>query len=238
MDKSLTVIIPVINEATGITATIKRIQVDRLRKLGYDVDLIVVDGGSTDSTAELARRLGARVVVEPRRGYGRAYKTGFSIAKGDIIVTLDGDDTYPAELIPTLVRYLSDNNLNFINTNRLSSSLTSSMPLINKLGNFVLSTTLRILFGIRLYDSQSGMWIFRRKILRDIMPNADGMTFSEEIKVKACLNGQGVAEVPIPYRNRIGFSKTRTLRDGLTNLLHLFRLRAVFVPTARKTPEA
>jgi len=224
LGESLSIVIPTINEVAGIAGTIDKIRVDALRKSGYDVEVLVVDGGSRDGTVEMARKFGARVVTERRPGYGRAYKTAFCHAKGDMIITLDGDGSYPAELIPKLVRYLSASGLDFITTSRFSSSRPTNMRLVNRLGNWILSLTSRVLFNTKFKDSQSGMWVFRKKNLKDILPNSDGMPFSEEIKVRASLNLDGVVEVAVPYRARIGVAKLKIFRDGLRNLLHLFRL--------------
>jgi hypothetical protein len=98
------------------------------------------------------------------------------------------------------------------------------MPFVNRVGNWVLSLAAKVLFKTKFNDSQSGMWIFRRRVLRDIMPNSDGMPFSEEIKVRASLNVDRVEEVIVPYVRRKGSTKLRILRDGLGNLLYLFRL--------------
>ena len=86
--------------------------------MGYKVQVLVVDNGSTDRTGELAQQAGADVVFEGRRGYGRAYKTGFAYAKGDIIATADADMTYPVEDIPKMVHQLNKEKLDFITTNR------------------------------------------------------------------------------------------------------------------------
>ena len=96
----ISVIIPALNEEDGIEKTISSIPKKKLSELGYGLEIIVVDGNSSDLTTQIATQMGARVVHEKRKGYGRAYKTGFSEAKGDILVTLDADATYPAELIP------------------------------------------------------------------------------------------------------------------------------------------
>lgn len=100
----LSVIIPTINEEDGIVSTLSELPRKTLEGMGFACELLVVDGCSSDRTRERAERLGARVIVEPRRGYGRAYKTGFSASKGDILVALDGDHTYPASSVPMLVR--------------------------------------------------------------------------------------------------------------------------------------
>src|ERR687895_2308655 len=97
----VSIIIPTLNEQFGIEKTISSIPKARIHDiLGYDVEILVIDGDSTDLTRDVAMKMGARVIVEKQNGYGRAYKTGFAAAKGDIIVTIDADDTYPAEQIP------------------------------------------------------------------------------------------------------------------------------------------
>ena len=108
---SLTVIIPTLNEGESIGPTIDQIP----RNLPWlDVKVLIVDGNSTDNTAEEAEKRGAIVHNEPRKGYGRAYKTGFSIVDTDYVATIDGDTTYPADKIPHVLAFLINNNLDFV----------------------------------------------------------------------------------------------------------------------------
>jgi glycosyltransferase involved in cell wall biosynthesis len=216
----ISVVIPTLNEEESIGHVLDKIP----RDPKYEWEIIIVDGNSKDRTREIAEKKGAKVIIEKRKGYGRAYKTGFSVATGDIIVTLDGDDTYPAEKITELVDYLISHNLDFISCERFTKMKKGAMSATHKFGNFVLSLTTRILFGVKIKDSQSGMWVFRRDILRDLNLTSDGMPFSEEIKIEAWKKFR-CEEVPIEYRERKGEVKLNTWRDGLRNLLFLFKKR-------------
>ena len=194
--------------------------------MDFDCEVIVVDGCSTDGTRERARELGARVILEPRRGYGRAYKTGFDAAEGDIIVTFDGDFTYPVSLVPRLVEDMVKNGVEFITTNRLDALEPGAMSFLRKFGNYVLSLWVRLLFSVRLRDSQSGMWVIKKDALNRILPDSDEMAFSEEIKIKAFKSCK-CAEIPITYRKRVGKSKITAAQDGIRNFLHLLQLRFI-----------
>ncbi len=216
----VSVIIPTLNEEESIGHVLDKIPKDPK----YEWEIIVVDGDSQDRTREIATEKGAKVIVEKRRGYGRAYKTGFAAATGDIIVTLDGDDTYPAEKIAELVDYLLSNNLDFISCERFSKMKKGAMSLTHKIGNKVLTITTCLLFGVKIKDSQSGMWVFRREILKDLNVTSDGMPFSEEIKIEAWKKFR-CNEVPIEYRERKGEVKLNTWKDGFRNLLFLFKKR-------------
>jgi glycosyltransferase involved in cell wall biosynthesis len=220
----LSVIIPTINEEDGIVSTLSELPLRTLEAMGFACEVTVVDGGSSDRTKEKAEQLGARVIVEPCRGYGRAYKTGFRASKGDILVALDGDHTYPASTVPMLVRTMIEKDLDFVTASRLEFMETGAMSWMHRLGNWILSTTVRLLFGVRLRDSQSGMWVIRRDALDRILPESDGMAFSEEIKIRAfkCCK---CTEIPVRYRRRVGDSKIRTVLDGFRNLFYLSRLR-------------
>src|SRR5262245_43256851 len=96
----LSVVIPAYNERPNIEQTVRSIPVDRLAAGGLDVEILVVDNGSTDGTGRVARQSGARVIVQPVRGYGNAYKAGFANCRGDVIATGDADLTYPFEILP------------------------------------------------------------------------------------------------------------------------------------------
>lgn len=220
----LNVIIPTINEEEGIFSTLSELPFGTLKRMGFVCEVIVIDGGSRDKTREIAKQLGASVIVEPRRGYGRAYKAGFKASKGDIIVTLDGDYSYPPSVIPMLVRIMTNEDLGFISASRFELMEKEAMSWTHRLGNWILSVAVRLLFGLRLRDSQSGMWVIRRDVLSRILPNSDGMAFSEEIKIRAfkCCK---CAEIPIKYRRRVGYAKIETVLDGLKNLFYLFQLR-------------
>ncbi|MDG6220546.1 MAG: glycosyltransferase family 2 protein [Candidatus Thermoplasmatota archaeon] len=216
----MSIIIPTMNEEKSIGETL-----DRIPRDFAELDIMIVDTNSKDKTREIAVSKGARVVEEPRRGYGRAYKTGFAAAQGDIIVTLDGDTTYPPEDIPKLVKMLEEENLDFITTDRLSMMEEGAMNKTHKLGNWVLVVTMNILFRMKLKDSQSGMWVFRKNILEKMQVYSDKMAFSEEIKVEAWRRGFKCKEVPIRYESRKGEVKLNTWKDGMGNEIFLIKKR-------------
>ena len=224
----LSFVIPAMNECNGIKRVISDI---KAKAAALDYEVIVIDTNSTDGTPEAARELGAVVIDEPRRGYGRAYKTGFSEAKGDIIITLDADGTYPLDSISEAVRILQANEADFITCNRFGGQETA-MKLSHRFGNYVLSFFTRALFGIRISDSQSGMWIFKKNILPKLNLTADGMAFSEEIKIEAFSKVKS-AEIPINYMRRIGDVKLRMFGDGFGNLKFLFKTKFFNIPRAQ-----
>jgi len=215
----ISVVIPCHNEEEGVRAVMAQMPpiVD---------EVVVVDNCSTDRTAEIATSLGARVVFEGRKGYGRAYKTGFSEAQGDVIVTMDGDGTYPPTSIPLLLDVLLAEKLDFMTARRWRSRNDKSKSPLRLFGNAVLTGTTMLLFGKFLVDSQSGMWVFRRDALPRFQPEADTMALSQEIKILAFTNPQvRCLEMPMYYGERVGESKLNLWRDGFGNLLQLLTLR-------------
>jgi glycosyltransferase involved in cell wall biosynthesis len=217
--KSVSVVIPCHNEEEGIRSV--------LEQMPSIVDeVVVVDNCSTDRTAEVARALGARVIYEGRKGYGRAYKTGFAKARGDIIVTMDGDGTYPPDSLPLLLYVLVEENVDFITARRWQTRSGQGKSPIRLLGNAILSGTMMALFFKFIIDSQSGMWVFKREVLRRIDPRSDSMALSEEIKILAFTHPDlRCMEMPIYYGERIGVSKLNLWRDGFGNLFFLAKMR-------------
>jgi len=217
--QSITIIIPCLNEEQGIEQV--------LRRMPEFVDqVIVVDNGSTDRTAEVATRLGAQVIREHVRGYGRAYKRGFSVATGDVIVTLDGDHSYPPDAISYLLEAFRHLEVDFLNASRFPVRDRKAMSFKHKFGNFVLSFAMSLLYFRWVRDSQSGMWVFRRSILKGMNLVSDGMAFSEEIKIEALKNRRvRFDEISIQYSSRLGEIKLNPWRDGFNNLWFLVRKR-------------
>ena len=215
----VSVVIPTINEEESIGRVMDEIP----REL--DAEVVVVDSNSKDRTVEIAQEKGAKIINEPRLGYGRAYKTGFENVSGDIIVTLDGDLTYPANKIKEFADMLENEKLDFITCDRLTRLDKKAMSLKHRFGNWVLSFTANILFGVKISDSQSGMWIFRKNILDKLNLTSDEMAFSEEIKIEAWKKSFRCREVPIDYRMRKGEAKLMSWKHGIGNLLFLFRKR-------------
>lgn len=217
--QKITVIIPCLNEEQGIEQV--------LRRMPEFVDqVIVVDNGSTDRTSDVAKSFGAEVIREPVRGYGRSYKKGFSCATGDLIVTLDGDHSYPPDAISYLLEAFLHLDVDFLNASRFPVRDSRSMSFKHKFGNWMLSLAMSVLYFRWVRDSQSGMWVFRRSILPLMRLESDGMAFSEEIKIEALKNrGIRFAELSIMYSSRLGEIKLNPWRDGLYNLFFLIRKR-------------
>jgi len=215
---TLSVVIPCYNEEDGVRQVIARMPkaVD---------EVVVVDNNCTDRTAEVARSLGAVVVAEPVPGYGAAYKAGLKAATGDLVITLDGDGTYPPEEIPRLVDELTDRGWDFLSASRFPLSDPRAMHLTNRLGNAVLTLAAAVLFFHPIRDSQSGMWVFKRAGLGKMKLTSDGMPFSEEIKLEALKRGLKFGESHIAYGVRVGEVKLQKWRDGWNNLSFLVRKR-------------
>jgi len=215
----ITVIIPCLNEEQGIERVLGRMP-------AFVDEVIVVDNGSTDRTSDVARGFGAMVIREEVRGYGRSYKKGFSHATGDVIVTLDGDHSYPVDALSYLLEAFLHLDVDFLNASRFPVRDPQAMSFKHKMGNLVLSLAMSVLFFRWVRDSQSGMWVFRRSILDRMELVSNGMSFSEEIKVEA-LRDPGIrfGEISIQYSSRLGEIKLNPWRDGLQNLLFLARKR-------------
>lgn len=215
----ISAVIPCYNEEAGIAFTLKSIP-------KWVDEVLVVDNNCYDKTAPIAQKLGAKVVRERRQGYGAACRKGMAMAKGEIIVTADADGTYPLADTAKLIDYLLKKKLDFVGGNRFPLRHHQTMPWPNRLGNFILTMTMAILIGRRIKDSQTGMWVFRRSILKNIKLFANSMAFSEEIKMEVlCHSDIRYGEYHINYADRLGVSKLRRLRDGLPNFLFLFKKR-------------
>jgi glycosyltransferase involved in cell wall biosynthesis len=216
---TITVIIPCLNEEQGIERV--------LRSMPDFVDeVIVVDNGSTDRTSQVAAKLGAQVIREDVRGYGRSYKRGFACATGDLIVTLDGDHSYPVDALSYLLEAFRHHEVDFLNASRFPVRDRQAMSLKHHFGNLALSLAMSILYFRWVRDSQSGMWVFRRSILKDMHLESESMSFSEEIKIEALKNPRvRFGEISIMYSSRVGEKKLNPWRDGFHNLLFLIKKR-------------
>jgi len=215
----ITVIIPCLNEEQGIESVLRRMP-------DFVDEVIVVDNGSTDRTSEVARSLGAKVIREDVRGYGRSYKTGFKWAAGDLIITLDGDHSYPPDAISYLLEAFLHLEVDFLNASRFPVRDRNAMSFKHRFGNLILSLAMSILYFRWVRDSQSGMWVFRKSILKNMNLISDGMAFSEEIKIEAFKDrGIRFAELSILYTSRLGEMKLNPWRDGCYNLWFLIKKR-------------
>jgi len=231
--RMISILIPALNEEIGIRRTINAIPKTKLSDQGYDLEIIVIDGDSIDLTREVAASMGARVIFEKRKGYGRAYKTGFCEAKGEILVTLDADGTYPAELIPEYLSQLNQKQLDFITINRFSNIEHEAMRLSHKFGNRILSFVMQLLYAVKVKDSQSGMWIMSRSFIDSIKLESDHFSLSEEIKIIAFTFFKAL-ELEGKYYKRTGMIKLATFKDGWDNLMYLFKFRSMLKSALRQ----
>ena len=216
---SITVVIPCLNEEEGVAAVLGAAP-------SWVDEIIVVDNGSTDRTAEVARSLGAIVIAEAKRGYGQAYQRGFAHAKSDVIACLDGDHTYPIPELGRLIDVFLDYDVDFLSACRFPILNQEAMSFKHWIGNKLLSFAMAILFRYPIEDSQSGMWVFKRSILEKIKLSSPGMPFSEEIKIEVIRHpALRFKEEHIKYSARKGEIKLRPYRDGLRNILFLLKKR-------------
>lgn len=213
----LSVVIPAYNEENGIAEIANRVLAvgPALKKAGVDkLELLVVDDGSKDRTAEVAASIsGVTLIRHPKnKGYGAALKTGFSKASGELIGFLDADGTYPPEYFPQLCQ-AALNGTDLVIGSRMAGA-ESQMPVTRRIGNFFFANLLSILGRQKVTDSASGMRVFKREILEQIFPLPDGLNLTPVMSTRALHEGIKIEEVPIPYSERVGRSKLSVIRDG------------------------
>jgi glycosyltransferase involved in cell wall biosynthesis len=214
----LSVVIPALNEEDGIEAIIKRIWAVKpaLSEVGVnDLEIIVVDDGSSDRTAEIVSDCPEALLVShpTNRGYGAALKTGFRTATGNLVGFLDADGTYPPEYFPNLCQEALDGGELVVGSRR--SGASSEMPFVRKVGNLIWSNLVTIVSGKRVIDPASGMRVFHPEVLERLYPLPDGLNLTPVMSTRAVHEGVNLVETPITYTERMGRSKLSVVRDGL-----------------------
>lgn len=212
---TVSIIIPAFNEEHGIGPV-----VDALRAAVPDAELIVVDDGSSDRTAEVAQSRGARVVRRPiNGGYGRSIKDGVGRASADTIVITDADGTYPAESIPAL---LTEYAKGFSMVVGARQGKVYRGSLFKGAMRFVLIMIVEFVTGRKIPDVNSGLRVFSKKEIEPFFPDiCDGFSFTTTITLVYLLTHRSVFYVPIPYEKRTGISKVKLFRDMLRTLQYV-----------------
>ncbi len=214
----VSVVLPCLNEEEAIGSCIQKIQ-STLAGANIAGEIVVCDNGSTDRSAAIAERLGARVVHQPVRGYGNAYLKGFDSARGRYLIMGDADDTYDFTLIPRFLELLTGEGYDFVTGSRyLNGGHQHITPLHRIFGNPALTAILNRLFGTRYTDVYCGFRGFSRRAYDLIRPVSPGMEFNLELAINAGLAQLRVEEIPIELAPRKGESKLRTFRDGWRSL--------------------
>jgi dolichol-phosphate hexosyltransferase len=212
--KKVSVVLPALNEEEAIGNVIDEIPVEELESKGYQTEIIVVDNGSTDKTAEIAAAQGAKVISESNRGKGLAIRTGFRAVTGDFVFMLDSDFTYPAGYITQMVELL-EGGYDVVIGSRLNGSVErGAIKRFNLVGNHLLAFLANMLYGTRVSDLCTGFWGFKVDVLRSLNLDATGFELEANMLIEVAKHKYRVGEVPIQYRRRTTASKLGSIKAG------------------------
>jgi glycosyltransferase involved in cell wall biosynthesis len=216
----LTVSMITMNEERAVAKVIGDI-----RRVVPDAEILLVDS-SKDRTADIAQELGARVIKQfPPQGYGPAMDRAVREASGDVVITLDCDDTYPVEVIPRLVE-LIEQGYDLVNTTRVWRR-PKAMPFANFIANRVFAMAARLLHGLKTTDVHSGMRAYRKSMIDAVEWSARGPALPVDMYVLPHRRGYKIVEIPIDYRERIGETTLHRFSSTLWTFRRLWRARRV-----------
>jgi len=214
-DQTICIILPTLNEEPTIAKVIDEIPCQALEEQGYQVDIVVVDGCSTDRTQQIAKDKGARVIIEPRKGKGRAVRTALKMVKADYIFMLDGDYTYPATYILDMLKVLQGGSPVVIGSRLKGRREKGAMRRLNLVGNYLLTFLASILYQTKVSDLCTGYWGLRGEIVPQLNLYADGFQFEAELFTELARKGYRIDQLPIYYRCRQTGTKLNRIKDGI-----------------------
>ena len=223
-NKTISLIIPCKNEEKILPETIKNIP-------NYVDEIIVVDNGSTDNSAKVAKEAGAIVVKEPRKlngiGYGYAHIKGIETSTSDYIFAMDADDTYPSYQIKEVVEYMEDNALDVVSCNRLPLKNSEAVSKLRRLGIYILNIEIALLYRYPIKDTLTGMWGIKRSALPKLKLRMGDWNLSPEVKVAAITNKDiAFAEYHIDHFAREKEpSKQQIWKTGIGHFLYILKRR-------------
>jgi dolichol-phosphate hexosyltransferase len=216
----VSVVIPTLNEAGNILEAVTAIQND----LAYPKEIIVVDGNSTDGTIDIVKDTNfCRLIIEPRRGYGLALRTGMKNAKGNIIVMVDGDGTYEVRHINRMLDKMVEKDVDMVLATRMYDP-NKAMGFMNFLGNKVITWCFDFFYSQFLSDTQSGFRAISHEAIDNVKLMEDDMAYATEMLIKFAKEGYNMVEVPTTYKARkYGKPKLRRFKSGIEIFSTMFR---------------
>jgi len=215
----VSLVIPTLNEEEAIGSVLSDIPKNI-------VDEVLVADSSSDATPRIAMSFGAKVILEGRKGYGRALQSGVENSKGEIVVYMDGDYTYNPRDIPKIIKPILSGKCDVVIGNRLNHMMyPKAMNILNRFGNSVISLFLSVTFLRRINDTQCGLRAIRRRFLKELDYRDYGMPYVTEQLIKLVKRGARIDNVAITYRPRVGETKLRAWTDGLKIMKVVLRER-------------
>ncbi|HHV24753.1 MAG: S-layer glycoprotein N-glycosyltransferase AglJ [Methanosarcina sp.] len=220
------ILIPTLNEAATIGQLIKD-----FRQEGFS-NILVIDGNSKDGTGQIAEAEGARVVMQTGKGKGQAMIQAFGLIESPYVVMVDGDGTYLASEVRSLLKPILEGRADHVIGNRLENYSPGAFTKLNLVGNRVINLFFDVAYGTDLKDILSGYRAFTLESVRELELNKTGFEIETEISVECILKKQRVKEVQITYlpRNEKGATKLNPLKDGFRIGSTIYRLAKVYNP--------
>ena len=230
-DTNLSIIIPAFNEEESIGATIDGVR-NAVETCSIDFEVIVVDDGSSDKTAEIAKSKGVRVLRnDQNKGYGASLKAGIQKAQFGLIAIIDADGTYPPDELCHLLAEMNQEGFDYDMVVGSRTGAYVKIPIMRKPAKWFLTQLADYLTNSKIPDLNSGLRVFKRGLIErfiDLLP--DGFSLTTTITIAALTNDYQVKYIPINYYKRTGRSSIRPLQDFLGFLTLIVRLAVCFKP--------
>ena len=231
----ITILLPTLDEAKALRKVVERIPFEQITADGWNIRIVVVDGGSTDGTLELASELNCQIIEQHGgAGKGRGLREAFEnfMSSNDAaLVMMDADGTYRPEEIPQLLRKLEQEKADIVIGSRMKGWIEDgAMTRRNWVGNHILTWLAVFLHRTYISDLCTGFWALNRNSIKLMKLNSIGFEIEAEMYASAAHNNLEIREIPIHYDRRIGRSKLGSIGDGIRIAMKIIRRKFVRTP--------